>query len=70
MPSLYEVFERGTGRTLGRGSWQEVSQARMDAARAGVAADIRRASPASHAERQAMYAAARNPTLGRIVGGK
>ncbi len=69
MSAVYLVFERGTGRILGRGTWLEVQVARMDAARAGVAADVRRDN-VTHAERQAMYAAARNPMLARIVGGK
>src|SRR6266516_921707 len=49
MSAVYLVFERGTGRILGRGTWLEVQVARMDAARAGVAADVRRDN-VTHAE--------------------
>ena len=69
MPSLYVVFERGTGRILGRGTWREVSQARLDAIRAGTAADVRRCD-VTDTQRRALYDVARLSYRARILGAK
>jgi len=65
MAHLYIIFDRETGRTLGRGTWQAVRAAMRDARRAGYAVDIRRAIATPEREREALYCVTRDSVFGR-----
>ncbi len=57
MATIYVVFERGTDRVLGRGTFNDVREAMAQARAAGIAADMRREM---RRDRHSMYRATRS----------